>query len=69
MTWQTRRLPSEAKFRAIAFLDSRRGFVAGDGGAVLATEDGAETWRQVPLATQENLTSIHFVGGLGWLAG
>jgi len=68
-TWQTRHLPSDVKFRAMAFLDSRRGFVAGEGGTLLATEDGAETWRQVPLPTQENLTSIHFVGELGWLAG
>ena len=68
-TWQTRRLPGEAKFRAMAFLDSRRGFVVGDEGTVLATEDGAETWRAVSVPTRENLTSIHFVGELGWIAG
>jgi len=69
LTWQTRHVPADVKFRAITFLDSRRGFIAGDAGTLLATEDGAETWRQVPLPTQENLTSIHFVGDLGWLAG
>jgi len=69
LTWQTRRVPFPAKLRTIAFLDSRRGFAAGDGGTLLATHDGAETWRPVPLPTRENLTAIHFVGDLGWLAG
>lgn len=69
LTWHTRHLPSDAKLRAIAFLDSRRGFIAGDGATLLATEDGAESWRQVPLPTEHNLTSIHFVGELGWVAG
>ncbi len=68
-TWQTRHVPADVKLRAVAFLDWRRGFVAGDGGTLLATEDGAETWRQVPVPTRENLTSIHFVGELGWIAG
>lgn len=68
-TWQTKQLPAEVKLRAIAFLDSRRGFVAGDAGTLLATEDGAETWRQVSVPAHENLTSIHFVGELGWIAG
>ncbi len=58
LTWQTRHVPFDVKFRAITFLDSRRGFIAGDGGTLLATEDGAETWRQVPLPTRENLTAI-----------
>jgi photosystem II stability/assembly factor-like uncharacterized protein len=61
VTWQTRQVPSSVKLR--------RGFVVGDGGTLLATEDGAATWRQVPLPTQENLRSIHFVGELGWIAG
>jgi photosystem II stability/assembly factor-like uncharacterized protein len=68
-TWRTKHLPSDERFRAIAFLDSRRGFVAGDGGTLLATEDGAETWRQIPLPTRDKLTSLHFVGDHGWLAG
>lgn len=68
-TWQKRRLPGDTKFRALAFLDSRRGFVAGDAGTVLATEDGGETWRAVSVPTRENLTSIHFAGELGWISG
>jgi photosystem II stability/assembly factor-like uncharacterized protein len=62
-------VPANVKLRAVAFLDARRGFVTGDGGTLLATEDGAETWRQLAVPTQENLTSIHFVGESGWIAG
>jgi photosystem II stability/assembly factor-like uncharacterized protein len=68
-TWQTRHVPFDVKLRAIAFLDSRRGFVAGDEGTLLATDDGGETWRRVPLPARENLTAIHFVGDSGWIAG
>jgi photosystem II stability/assembly factor-like uncharacterized protein len=69
LTWQARHVPFDVKFRAITFLDSRRGFIAGDRGTLLATENGAETWRQVSVPAQENLTAIHFVGDSGWLAG
>lgn len=68
-TWQMRRLPPDVTFRAIAFLDARRGFVAGDQGSLFATENGAETWRKVEIPVQENLTSIHFAGQSGWAAG
>lgn len=68
-SWQARQLPSDSKLRAIAFLDSRRGFVAGNGGVLLATEDGGETWRRVEVPAQENLTSIWFTGELGWITG
>ena len=68
-TWQTRKLPQEEKFRAVWLLDQRRGFVAGNGGLLLATDDGAESWKRVALPTQENLTSMYFVGDSGWLAG
>jgi photosystem II stability/assembly factor-like uncharacterized protein len=69
LTWQARHVPFDVKFRAITFLDSRRGFIAGDEGTLLATEDGGQTWRSVPLPTRQNLTAIHFVGDSGWLAG
>lgn len=69
VSWQERRLPETPALRAVAFLDARRGFVAGDSGTLLATGDGAETWRRVDVPTKENLTAIHFAGELGWVAG
>jgi photosystem II stability/assembly factor-like uncharacterized protein len=68
-SWQQRRLPEEGEFRAVAFIDPRRGFLAGDGGTLLATQDGGETWRPVRVPTRQNLTSIRFLGELGWMAG
>lgn len=69
-SWQPRPLPSDAgKLRAIAFLDARRGFVAGNGGSLFATENGGETWKRVAVPAQENLTSIWFTGELGWITG
>lgn len=68
-SWTTRYLPSTAKLRAIALVDSRHGFVCGENGLLLVTEDGGLGWRHVPVPTEEHLTRIHFVGRLGWIAG
>lgn len=68
-SWQSVRLPSDARYRAIAFLDERRGFIAGDAGMLLTTQDGGKSWQQIPLDTKENLTWIHFTGESGWIAG
>lgn len=67
--WQQQTLPSQVSLYAIAFLDARRGFVAGDRGTLLATEDGGSNWKPVSVATQERLTAIFFVGEMGWVAG
>jgi photosystem II stability/assembly factor-like uncharacterized protein len=68
-TWSTRALPTGTKYRSIAFLDQRRGYIAGDSGTLLATTDGGETWSPMKIPATENLTSIVFVGEQGWIAG
>jgi photosystem II stability/assembly factor-like uncharacterized protein len=68
-TWQSRRVPSDSLLRAIAPLDSRRAFIVGDAGLVLATEDGGETWRKIAAPTEESLTAIQFIGDRGWISG
>jgi len=68
-TWQTRSLPSGSRFRSIAFIDERRGFIAGDAGTLLGTTDGGATWQPVQVPTGENLTDITFAGENGWIAG
>lgn len=68
-TWQPRRISTGTKLRALALLDSRRAFAAGDDGVVMTTTDGGETWTQVPVPIQQNFRSICFVGELGWIAG
>jgi photosystem II stability/assembly factor-like uncharacterized protein len=67
--WSIAALPSEATPRNVAFLDAKHGFVVGDRGMLLATEDGGKTGRQVEVPAQENLTAVFFRGEHGWVAG
>jgi photosystem II stability/assembly factor-like uncharacterized protein len=68
-TWQAKRLPPDVRFRALEFLDSRRGFVVGDAATLLATQNGGDTWRAVQTTAKGNLTAIQFVGEQGWITG
>jgi photosystem II stability/assembly factor-like uncharacterized protein len=68
-TWDSRPLPAISRIRALSFQDSRRGWIAGDGGALLATQDGGFNWRKVALPTTEHLTAIQWQGESGWIAG
>jgi photosystem II stability/assembly factor-like uncharacterized protein len=45
---------------AVYFADSKRGWVAGDGGLVLHTEDGGRTWARQNIGTGENVGDIYF---------
>lgn len=68
-SWQMVKLPPDVRYRDIAFLDEKRGFIVGDGGTLLATSDGGRTWQPVTVPVKDNLTSLCFVGELGWVAG
>jgi photosystem II stability/assembly factor-like uncharacterized protein len=68
-TWQWHRLQENTRFRTTTFLDDRRGFVAGDGGTLLRTVDGGSSWQPVKVPTDENLTSLFFIGDTGWATG
>lgn len=68
-TWSERKVPAEARLRAVALLDPQRGFVAGERGTLLATEDAGRTWQKVSVPTEETLTAIHFRGDKGWISG
>ena len=45
---------------AVYFLDSRRGWVAGDGGLVLRTRDGGRTWTRQTVGTKESVNDVYF---------
>lgn len=45
---------------AVFFADSKRGWVAGDGGFVSYTGDGGRTWAQQPLETKDAVNDIYF---------
>ncbi|MCC7175960.1 MAG: hypothetical protein IT159_12255 [Bryobacterales bacterium] len=68
-TWTSRPLPAGTNWRAVKFLDARRGYVAGDKGALATTADGGYNWQTVPLPARETLTAIQWKGESGWVAG
>lgn len=45
---------------AVYFLDSRRGWVAGDGGVVLRTRDGGRSWTRQTVATNDSFNDVYF---------
>jgi photosystem II stability/assembly factor-like uncharacterized protein len=47
---------------AVSFIDSKRGWVAGDGGFLAYTDDGGASWVERPLGIGQALNDIYFVG-------
>src|SRR5262249_17950779 len=67
--WKSLRTGEFSGLRALAFRDQNRGLAAGDGGAIIATEDGAKTWTARKTDTTENLTDMQMIGDEGWAVG
>lgn len=44
----------------VYFLDSKRGWVAGDGGFLSRTDDGGRTWAKQTVGTREAINDIYF---------
>ena len=56
----TRRGLAEKDLNAVYFIDSKRGWIAGDGGFVSRTDDGGRTWSQQPVSTDQSINDIYF---------
>jgi photosystem II stability/assembly factor-like uncharacterized protein len=50
---------AEARLNAVGFADDRRGWIAGEFGLVLHTEDGGQTWKRQPSASGKLLFALH----------
>jgi photosystem II stability/assembly factor-like uncharacterized protein len=61
-TRQAKTVPISSTLTSVAFVDERRGWAVGHWGAILATQDGGESWQVQRLAVQEDrpLFSVHF---------
>lgn len=60
------------QIRRITFVDEDTGFLVGDGGAILATYDGGDSWERVHWGTRSYhaLRDLQFVDdGTGWAVG
>lgn len=59
---QAKSVPVSGLLTSVCFVDAQRGWAVGHGGAILATQDGGDTWALQRLALQEDrpLFSVHF---------
>jgi photosystem II stability/assembly factor-like uncharacterized protein len=45
---------------AVFFVDSKRGWIAGDGGFISRTDDGGLSWTQQPIKTTDPINDVYF---------
>lgn len=50
-----------ANLRAVSFIDPQHGWIAGERGIVLRTEDGGAKWLAKPLPSKLDLHAIFFL--------
>jgi len=68
--WLLSIYPYEDVLTSVNMIDCSRGWIAGDHGTILHTEDGGGTWRDQPSGTTARLNAIQFVSTqLGWAVG
>ena len=61
--WTVTRISSGGKdLNAVYFADTKRGWVAGDGGFFCYTEDGGASWVERPVGINHSVNDIYFVG-------
>lgn len=56
--WVQQTTPTKNNLKAISFYNNRIGFAVGDGGTVLRTKDGGQTWQLTTAPSKDNLTSV-----------
>jgi photosystem II stability/assembly factor-like uncharacterized protein len=67
--WQ-RPLPTGNRTKDMAFVDASTGWVVGEGGEILKTQDGGGNWSRRASHVLSDLTHIRFVdASTGWIAG
>ena len=59
-TWQVLHAPSRQELIHIDFVDEKRGWIVGAGGAILHTEDAGETWKRQLSGVTETLYHVDF---------
>ncbi|HVJ87833.1 MAG TPA: YCF48-related protein, partial [Caulifigura sp.] len=60
----------DAALRDVFFTTAQRGFAVGDRGTILQSQDGGQTWTQLPCDSEASLRSISFVSeNEGWIVG
>ncbi len=58
--WRSRNIDKAGDLVAVCFINSKRGFIAGDDGFLAVTNDGGERWTKQEIGTNENINEIYF---------
>ena len=68
--WRRQTIPdAAADLTVVAFIDERRGWIAGRQGVLLRTENGGDDWTAMPISAPGDLIGLHFqANGVGWVA-
>jgi photosystem II stability/assembly factor-like uncharacterized protein len=70
VAWEPQSSGTTENLRGVYFVDAAIGWVVGDDGTVLSTQDGGENWLPQTSGTGENLFAVYFADAMtGWIAG
>jgi photosystem II stability/assembly factor-like uncharacterized protein len=70
LVWTPQISGTEEWLEGITFAGPSTGWIVGDGGTILHTENGGQTWAPQASGSQYDLSSVVFVGSsLGWAVG
>jgi len=67
--WEILNEGVKGNLNVMDFVNEKVGWVAGDAGALLKTEDGGQSWQKLPLSENWNVYLLDFVNdSIGWTA-
>lgn len=69
LSWDTAYLSENVRLNDIKFATENLGIAIGDDGIILKTQDGGDSWEEIPAGTGESLYSIDFRDPSTWLIG
>ena len=65
--WTRIQSPTDKYLRTLCFLDSLRGWVAGDSGMIFYTDDGGNNWQQQQIGSNYTIMDLFFLNdSVGW---
>ena len=67
--WEILNEGAKGEFKTIDFFNENFGWIAGDNGTLINTQDGGENWIKQVEDLSPSLSAIHFKDGYGWAVG
>ncbi|MCU0413208.1 MAG: YCF48-related protein [Ignavibacteriaceae bacterium] len=65
--WTRIQSPTDQYLRTLCFLDSLKGWVAGDSGMIFYTDDGGKNWQQQQIGSNYTIMDLFFLNdSVGW---